>query len=61
MYSDRPIGVLVCDPCNLPCTIGKIVLFIWETGFGYTPLRSQPLKFVTFVGSLIVIGLDVTG
>ena len=29
MYSDIPIGILVCDPCNLPCTIGKIVLFIY--------------------------------
>ena len=50
VYSDRSIGILVCDPCDLPCTNGKIILFICKTVFGYTPLRSQPLKFVALVG-----------
>ena len=34
------LGILVCDR---PCTIGKVVLFMYETH----PLRSQPHKFVT--------------
>ena len=34
--------------------------YVCETVFGYTRLRSQPRKFVTQVGQVIVIGLDVT-
>ena len=35
-------------------------LYCSYAAFGYAPLRSQPLKFVTYVSKLIVICLDVT-
>ena len=37
---------IVMGDSHIPWTIGKVALFKCETVFGYSLLRSQPLKFV---------------